>query len=746
MTVLRVNRRTFLKAGGTAAGGLMISYYVRERRRGRAAAIFEPSGYVRVNADGTVTLWAKNPDMGQGSKTSLPMMIAEELDVEWAQVRVEQGDLHPALFGGQGSGGSDATPSDGPIGQRAGAVARAMLIAAAAHTWRVEPAECETARGIVHHRASGRSLTYAELAATAATMPVPGTAPPLKAIERHTIVGTRIRGVDVPKIVVGEPIYGLDVRVPGMLHAVIEKCPVHFGRPARVDASAALAMPGVKNVITIEGHKNPTYLRPGVGVIADSTWAAMKGRDALRVTWDEGPARGESTASLGAQFRTLAAKPGKVLADAGDVESALAQARTTIDVVYEAPFLAHATLEPQNCVAHVHDGRCEIWGPLQMPTSGSHVVADVLGIDTQAVSIHVTRAGGGFGRRLMSDYAAEAAVLSKAAGAPVQVVWTREDDMRHDYYRPSNYHHVRAGLDATRSIVAWHHHLVSTSRNTHRLGASPPESTEMYGLIAPRNPDPKQQLRGLDLQPTLIPNCRVEFTEAQTWVPTGALRAPSHNFSAFVIESVTDELAHAGHIDPVALRLSYLGEPSDFPYEGDDPAPFNPARLKGVLKLAAERSAWGAPMPAGHGRGIAVHFTFGSYCAHVVEVSVDAGKRLRVHHVVSAIDVGVPVNPLNLEAQTQGGIIDGLSAALFGEITIEGGRTVQGTFEDYPLMRHRDAPRIDVHIVPSRESSTGFGEIALPPIAPAVGNAIFAACGVRVRRLPLSRSGFTVAD
>ena len=380
-----------------------------------------------------------------------------------------------------------------------------------------------------------------------------------------------------------------------------------------------------------------------------------------------------------------------------------------------------------------------------MPTSGAQVVAEVLGIDKSRVSIHVTRAGGGFGRRLMSDYAAEAAVLSKAVGAPVQVVWSREDDMRHDYYRPSNYHHVRAGLDDHGRIVAWHHHLVGTSRNAHRLGTAPPESTETYGLIAPRNTDPKQQLRGLDLQPTLIPHCRVEFTEAKTWVPTGALRAPSHNFSAFVVESITDELAYAGRVDPVALRLAYLGETADFPYEGADPAPFNPARLKKVLTLAAEKAGWGAPMPRGWGRGIAAHFTFGSYCAHVADVSVDAEKRLRVHRIVSAIDVGVPVNPLNLEAQTQGGIVDGLSSALFGEITIEGGRTVQSTFEDYPLLRNRDAPAIEVHIVASREHSTGFGEIALPPVAPAVGNAIFAACGVRVRRLPFVRSGFTVA-
>ena len=688
----------------------------------RAAAAFRPNGYVRIDADGTVTLWSKNPDMGQGIKTSLPMMIAEELDVEWSSVRVEQAELNRAWYGGQGAGGSDGTPSDGPLGQRAGAVARALLVAAAAKQWNVEPSACDTERGVVHHRATGRSAAYEDLAAAAATLPLPKEAPPLKDVRRHTILGRPARGVDTPRIVVGEPIYGLDARLPGMLHAVIEKCPVHGGRPATVDASAALAVPGVKRVVTIEGHQNPTWLKGGVAVVADSTWAAMKGREALRVTWDEGEGRSESSDSLSAQFRALAAKPGKVLGDQGDVARAFEAARTKVDVTYEAPFLAHATLEPQNCIAHVHDGRCEIVGPLQMPTSGAQVVAGVLGIPRESVSVQMTRIGGGFGRRLMSDYAAEAAYVSRAVGAPVQVVWSREDDMRHDYYRPAGLHHVRAGLGADGRLSVWHHHLVNVSRNRYRLGDTPPESTEIYGLMAPPASDPKKQFDN-DFQPTLMPNCRLEYTEAATSVPTGALRAPSHNFNAFVIESILDELAHAGKIDPIALRLAYLGSASDFPYEGDSPAPYKPERLKRVLTLAAEKAGWGKPLPAGRARGIAVHFTFGSYAAEVAEVSVDAQKRIRVHRVVAAIDVGLPVNPLNLEAQTQGGIIDGLSAAMFGEITIARGRTVQSTFEDFRLLRNRDAPEIEVHIVPSTEHPTGFGEIALPPIAPAVANA-----------------------
>jgi isoquinoline 1-oxidoreductase subunit beta len=733
-----MNRRTFLRATVTASGGFLLTFSADDLTA--AGAEFRPNGYVRIDANGTVTLWAKNPDMGQGIKTGLAMMIAEELDADWARVRVEQADLNRAWYGGQGAGGSDGTPSDGPLGQRAGAVARAMLISAAATRWGVAPSECETSNSVVHHRPTNRSFGYGALAAAAAALPVPKQAP-LKDPSRYTIIGRPTKGVDTPKIVRGQPIYGLDVRVPNMLFAVIEKCPVHGGRPSTVESRAAMAIPGVKRIVTIDGAENPTHLRPGVAVIATSTWAAMKGREALRVTWDEGKGAAESSATLHGQFEQLARTPGKVLADRGDVNAAIAAAATKVDAVFEAPFLAHATLEPQNCVAAVSGDRCEIWGPLQMPTSGADVVAGVLGIPKENVTIHMTRIGGGFGRRLMSDYAAEAAVVSKAIGAPVQIVWSREDDMRHDYYRPAGYHHVRAALDARGQLTAWHHHLITTSRNTYRRGQNP-EDTETYGLLAPVNPDPKKQFDH-DFQPTLIPNCRVEYSEALTSIATGAWRAPSHNFNAFVIESVIDELAHSAKVDPLALRASYYGSKADFPYEGAETSTFDPSRLKGVMMLAAERAGWGSRPPSGRARGIAVHYTFGSYAAEVAEVSVDAKNRLRVHRVVAAVDVGIAVNPLSVEAQTQGGIIDGLSAAMLGAITVDRGRVEQATFDDYPLLRHRDAPQIDVHIVPSTEKPTGFGEIALPPLAPAVANAIFAATGRRVRRLPFVSAGFT---
>ena len=734
MSIMRLNRRAFLKVSGTAAGGLLVGYYVRGQRTPKAS--FTPNGYVRIDSDGSVTLWAKNPDMGQGVKTSLPMMIAEELDVPWDTVRVEQADLNRRLYGGQGAGGSDGTPSDGPIGQRAGAVARALLIAAAAAEWQVDHGACDTTAGVVHHKASGRSRPYAELVSRAATMPVPKEPPPLKDRRHHVIIGTPTRGVDTPRIVIGEPIYGLDVRVPGMLRAVIARCPVHGGRPDVVDAAATMKVPGVLHTVSIESDRNPVVLRPGVAVIADSTWAALKGREALKVTWREGAGREESSARLSARFRTLAAQPGTVVRNGGDVDRAFADARFKVDVLYEAPFLAHATLEPQNCVAHVTGDRCEVWGPLQMPSSGAQVIATALGIPRDNVAIHVTRIGGGFGRRLVSDYAVEAAYLSRATGKPIQVVWSREDDFQHDFYRPASLHRVRAGLDAQGRLSVWDHRLVSVSRNAYRGDPAPAADTEIYGLLSPRTADARSDF-GADLTPTAIPHCRLTYSDVTSAIPRGALRAPAHNFNAFVVQGVLEELAHVAGCDPIALRLGMLGNDADYTSTGKDPAPYRPSRLKAVLKLAAEKSGWGSPLPRGRGRGIACHFTFGWYAAHVAEVSV-ADNVIRVDRVVSAIDVGVPINPLMLEAQTQGGVIDGVSAALFGEITIQNGRTVQESFADYPLLRNRDAPEIEVHIVPSDQPSTGFGEIALPPMAPAIASAIFAATGRRIRRLPMA--------
>jgi CO/xanthine dehydrogenase Mo-binding subunit len=747
-----LDRRSFLQASLTAAGGLLVSVYVDLDPNTLAGAEpFVPNGFVRIDPDGTVTIYQKSPDMGQGVKTAMPMIVADELDADWSRVRVEQAPLDPKRYGGQGSGGSDNIISDWMRLREAGAAARAMLVSAAAARWEVSRESCRTDAGFVINVRSGQRISYGELAAQAAEMPVPQRPFTLKDPRDFRIIGTRVRGVDTPSIVTGRPLYGLDVRVPGMLFAAAVHPPV-FGATLRaVDSAGALKIPGVRHVVPFSRHENRTWLRDGIAVVGDTTWAAFKGRDALAVTWDEPAGPLDDTDALEAKFRELASGTGKVLREAGDVDGAIAAAAHRVDAMYEGPFVAHATLEPQNCTAHyqVSGGvaRCEVWGPVQMPMSAQQVVAAVTGLPREQVTVHMTRVGGGFGRRLLSDYAAEAAVVSKAIGKPVQVVWSREEDLSQDYYRPSNAQRVRAAVDAGGAIVAWDHHVAGVSRNSHR-GGTPPEGTEIYGLLAPPAPDHTADLESL-MRPVRIPNMRTSFSEVPTRIPTGAWRAPSHSFHAFVIESVIDELAARAGLDPVDLRLRMIGSATDIRVKEPSATQYNPDRLKRVLLAVANRANWqrGAAAPqrtsGGIGRGIACHFTFSGYSAQVVEASVE-DNRIRIHRIVAALDVGTPVNPLGLEAQTQGGIIDGLSAALYGRITVRGGRVEQKTFADYPLLRHDQAPPIEVVILPSTDPPVGYGEIALPPLAPALANAIFAATGRRIRRLPLVRDGLTL--
>jgi isoquinoline 1-oxidoreductase beta subunit len=581
---------------------------------------------------------------------------------------------------------------------------------------------------------------------------VPAKAP-LKRVAAFTLLGTRVSGVDNPQIVTGQPLYGIDVRLPGMKYAAIAKCPVFGGRPATIDDTAALKVPGVRQVVRLPGHENPTFLMPGVAVVADSTWSAFKGRDALQVGWDEGPYRDESTASLSAQFAALARTPGTVVRAVGDVEQALTGAARVVEGYYESGFLSHATLEPHNCTADVRDGHCYITGPLQMQGSGANVVAAAVGLPADRVHIQVTRLGGGFGRRLLSDYAAEAALISKALGGPVQVVGTREDDMRHDYYRPAGARRLRAGLDANGRICAWDCHLVNLSRNAYRRGTAPAWSTETYGLVAGISNDLGPDL-DLDLVPWHIPHVRLQFSEPRSGVATGAWRAPAHVANAFAVETLLDEIAGLTGRSPVDLRLELYGPASALSIGGEDPTPYNPDRMATVLQLAADRGGFGQAAPEGRARGLAAHFTFGSYCAQVVELSLDASpagapsapRRVTVHRVTCALDCGIVVNRSGVEAQAQGGIIDGLGHAFFGEITIDRGRVVEGNFDRYRLIRHREAPAaIDVHIVASTMRPTGFGEIAVPVVAPAVANGLAAITGERLRRTPFSRSGYQLA-
>jgi isoquinoline 1-oxidoreductase subunit beta len=742
-----VSRRTFLSVGLASTGGLLVSLRVVD-----AAAIAQgtpsmvdgfPTAYIQIDPDDRILIWSAQPEMGEGTKTSLPMIVAEELDADWTNVRIEDAPLDRAKYGGQGVGGSDAIRSDWDRLRRIGATARALLIGAAAAEWGVPASECDTTAGVVHHRATERERRYGALATRAASMPAPAMPLTLKRPDAFRIIGTRVSGIDTHKIAMGEGLFGLDVKLPGMKYAAIAKCPVFGGRPVAIDATRARQVPGVRDVVEIKGLDNPTFLMPGVAVVADSTWAAFKGRDALNVTWDEGAFAGDSNDSLREQFRGLLAAPPATLHNSGDVERALVESAHRVDNTFDFGFVSHATLEPHNCTADVKDGTCTIRGPLQMPASGRQVVAQALGIPPERVQVHSTRIGGGFGRRLLSDYAAEAAVVSRAIGAPVQVVDTRTGDLQHDYYRPAAMQRLRAGIDAHGRIVAWDHTMASVSRNAYRLDPRPPHSTEMYGSYIGRVTETREM--DPDMQPTRIPHVRVRYGSPRTGVPTGAWRAPSHVVNAFAIETTIDELAQLAGLSAVDVRLDLLASPEEIPRAADDPSPYDPDRMRRVLVAAAERGGFGQRAPEGRARGLAMHHTFGSYVAEVVELSVDARKRVVVHRVVLVADVGQPVNLSDLEAQAQGGTIDALGAAFFGEVTIARGRAVETNFDGYRLIRQREAPAaIDVHILASRERPTGFGEPPVPPLAPAVANAIAALTGERLRQMPFARLGWSL--
>jgi len=732
-------RRSFITVGLAATGGLLIAM------RYQPVAAF-PTDYIQIDPDDRVLIWSAQPEMGEGTRTSLPMLVAEELDAEWTKVRIDDAPLD-RKYGGQGVGGSDAIRSDWDALRRIGATARACLIGAAAAQWNVPASECDTSAHVVRHPASGREARYGSLAARAATLSVPRDVP-LKDPSRYRLIGTRVDGTDNHKVVTGQPLFGIDVRLPSMKFAAVAKCPVFNGKPVKIDATKARQVPGVRQIVEIAGLDNPTLLMPGVAVVADSTWAAFKGRDALIVQWDEGPYAAESNASLTEQFEKILAAPPATLHNSGRVDDALAAAAIVVDNTYSFPFASHATLEPCNCTADYRNGELWIRGPIQMPMSAQTTVARATGVDVGKVHVQATRIGGGFGRRLLSDYAAEAAVVAKAIGGPVMVIDNREGDLQHDYYRPAAMQRLRAGVDAGGTIIAWDHIIASCSRNVYRKDPRGPYSTETYGSYVGRVQSVEQL--DADLQPTRIPNARLRYGNPLTGVATGAWRAPAHVVNAFTIETTIDELAARAKRSPVDLRLEILGETADVPKSQNDASPYDPARMRRVLLEVVERGGFGKSAPEGRARGLASHHTFGSYCAHVVEISIAPGtngqKRVTIHKVVSVADVGQPVNLSMLEAQMQGGIIDGIGAAFYGEVPIERGRATSRNFGDYRLIRMREAPlAIDAHFIQSRLRPTGFGEPPLPPIAPAVANAIAALTGERIRMMPFIKLGYLLS-
>ena len=705
-------RREFLQQ----SGALALAFHVPLPAKGfepqpKAAAPFEPNAFLRIDPDGAVTVWATRSDMGQGVRTSMAMAVAEELEADWTKVKVKQASTAPK-FGDLGvTGGSQTTRTTTEAFRTVGAQAREMLLQAAADTWKVAKGDCRAERGVVHGP-GGRQAAYGSLVAAAAKLSPPAKSA-LKARKDFRILGKDTLRVDGPDIVTGRAEYSTDVRRPGMLVASIERCPVFGGKVKSFDATAALKQPGVKRVVEVPS---------GVAVVAVDTWSAFSGREFLKIEWDEGPAARVDSAAIRAQFEARLKEPGKVVRSEGDAAKGLEGAAKRVEALYDAPFLAHATMEPMVAVADVRKDRCDIWAPTQAPGWSMDALTKLTGLKASQIEVHVTLLGGGFGRRAMADFMLDAVACSKAVGAPVKVQWTRQDDLRHDGYRPATLHHLEGGLDASGKAVAWRHRFTGPSIAAANHFPWPPEATELAGAA--------------DLA-YAIPDLQVQWAQSDTPVPLWFWRAVPASFNPFVTECFLDALAHAANQDPLSFRLGLM-HAAPHGVGGRDTV--DPKRLKAVLELAAARADWGKPLPKGWGRGIAAHpyLDCGTYVAEVAEVEVKEDGTFRVHRVTCAVDCGQVLNPLNVKAQMEGAVVYGLSAVLHGEITLEKGRVVQQSFKDYPVLRIGEMPKVEVHFVESDLPPGGVGEPGLPPLAPAVANAIFDATGKRLRSLPFT--------
>ena len=714
-------RRTFLKASTATGGGLLISFYLpgTARLAEAAAAPTKLNSFLKIGTDSKITFYCGQVEMGQGAHNALAMMIAEEMEVDFKDVRVEQGGIEPAfgnprysgfkaVGGFQATGGSSSVRNVGVPVRRAGAAARYMLIAAAAEKMKVSPGECVAEKGWVIYQPTGKKVSYGAIASEAAKIAAPAE-PNLKQPGQFKIIGKSTKRQDIPLKVNGKAIYGIDVKRAGLLTAVVARSPVLGGKVRSFNADRAMKVTGVKKVVQITS---------GVAVVADGFWPAKQGRDALDITWDEGPMAQVSSADLYRSWAELA--KGSEAAErlkVGDVDKALASGAKRVESMYEVPFLAHACMEPMNATAHFKGDSVEIWAPTQAQSWNQHWVSQLTGLAPSAITIHTTYLGGGFGRRLESDYVVEAVETSRAAGnIPVKVVWTREDDTQHSPYRPASHNVLTAALESSGMPIAWRHRIV---------GASILQYFKTFShLLRKDGLDPTSVQGAADYFPYDIPNVYVDYVNNNPGVPSGFWRSVGNSQNGFIMESFIDELAHAAGDDPYRYRRQLMGKPLA-------------ARLRAVLDLAAEKAGWGKPLPPGVHRGIAAHFAYGGYCAQVAEVSVAKGGLVKVHRVVAAIDCGWVVNPDTIVAQIESGIVYGLNAALYNEITIKNGRVEQSNFNDYPMMRMSEMPKVEVHILQGQGDQGGIGEPGTPPIAPAVCNAIFAATGKRIRKLPI---------
>ena len=733
-----IGRRTFLKMSGLAGGGLALLFILDARATPSAKApetTADPAvlnAFVRVAPDNTVTVYSKGPEIGQGIKTAFGLIIAEELDADWKTVKIEQAPINPKVYGSQSAGGSTSIPRGWDQLRQAGATARAMLIAAAAQQWKVPAMECSASASIVLHKPSGRKLTYGAVATAAAKQPVPDAATiTLKSRADYQLIGKRISGFDNPDIVTGKPIFGIDVQLPGMLYANYTKCPAIGGKVKSANVEAIKALPGVVDAFILEGTNNPSEVMPGVAIIGKSTWACFKAKAALKVEWDETTASKDSLTAASAKAKELSATPPIPATNIGDVDAAFASAAKVVEASYDYAMVSHQQLEPENSTAWFHNGIMEMWTPSQSADRGLSMIATLVKVPESKVTIHQMRAGGGFGRRLSNDYLCEAAAIAMKVNAPVKLQWMREDDFAYDFFRAGGFHYLKGSVDKAGKISAIQNHIVSFSNGGNRPVSGGARSNNSF--------------------PTdMAPNVRYAVSLMPLSTPCGPWRAPTDNVQMFVAGSFLHELSVAAGRDHVEFLLEWFARPqAAAPERPGGPPPdlsrtFNATRAAGVLKLAAEKSGWGKKLPPGSGMGIAFSFAFGGHVAEVVEISVDAKKHITIHKITAVADIGPVINMSSAENQVQGGIIDGLSTVMGLEISIEKGRVKQTNFDEYQLLKMRGAPPVEAHFIQSDFRPSGLGEPCLPPLAPALGNAIFAATGERIRTMPFKRAGYTI--